>query len=100
MIARIWQSRVRSDDLEAYKKYVNDTGIKDYHATAGNRGAYLLTRLEGDTAVVMTVSFWNDLDAIRAFAGEDVTRARYYPPEDERFLLERPDRVEHFEVSS
>jgi heme-degrading monooxygenase HmoA len=99
MIARVWRSRVRRADLEAYKEYVTGTGIKDYRATPGNRGAYLLSRVEGDEAVVMTVSFWDDLASIRAFAGDDVTRARYYPPDDERFLLEHPERVEHFEVA-
>lgn len=99
MIARVWRSRVRATDLEAYKEYVTRTGITDYRATAGNRGAYLLSRVEGDVAVVMTVSFWDDLSSIRAFAGDDVTKARYYPPDDERFLLEHPDRVEHFDVS-
>ena len=33
----------------------------------------------------------------RAFAGEEVDRARYYP-EDAEFLLEMSERVEHWEV--
>lgn len=37
------------------------------------------------------------MEAIRAFAGAEVDRARYYP-EDDRFLLEKPDHVEHHRV--
>jgi hypothetical protein len=36
-------------------------------------------------------------EAIKAFAGEDPGIARYYP-EDDAFLLEKPERVEHYEV--
>jgi len=35
--------------------------------------------------------------AIRAFAGDDIERARYYP-EDRTFLLEMEPRVTHYEV--
>lgn len=34
-----------------------------------------------------------------AFAGTDIEKAHYYP-EDDRFLLEKEDTVQHFEVVS
>jgi hypothetical protein len=37
------------------------------------------------------------LASIRAFAGEDVERARYYP-EDKAFLLELEPHVTHYDV--
>jgi hypothetical protein len=37
------------------------------------------------------------MDSIRAFAGDDVERARYYP-EDEAFLLELEPHVTHYDV--
>lgn len=97
MIARIWQGRIRAGDVEAYCAYVAGTGLADYRATPGNRGAQMLTRIEDDIGHVITLSFWDDLESIRAFAGADVTRARYYP-EDRRFLLDFPERVEHYDV--
>jgi hypothetical protein len=45
----------------------------------------------------VTFTFWDSYDAIRAFAGEDVDAAVYYP-EDDRYLVEREDIVEHYEV--
>ena len=47
---------------------------------------------------VSTLSWWTGLDAIRAFAGEDIDIARYYP-EDDRFLLDRPRHVTHARVA-
>jgi heme-degrading monooxygenase HmoA len=97
VIARIWRGRVRARDVEAYKEYIAATGLADYRATPGNRGAYMLTHVDGEIGHVVTLSFWDTEASIRAFAGDDVTRARYYP-EDERFLLDFPERVEHFDV--
>jgi hypothetical protein len=39
-----------------------------------------------------------DADAIKAFAGEDIDAAVYYP-EDERYLVERDATVLHYEVA-
>lgn len=97
MIARIWRGAVRAADLEAYRAYVTETGLADYKATPGNRGAYLLTRAAGEVGEVVTLSLWDSFESIARFAGSDYERARYYP-EDERFLLEFPENVEHYEV--
>ena len=97
MIARIWRGAVRAADLREYRAYIGRTGLADYKATPGNRGACLLTRVAGETGEVITISFWDSIDAIIRFAGSDYERARYYP-EDERFLLSFPENVEHYEV--
>ena len=97
MIARIWQGRVRRRDLAAYRDYVVRTGLADYKSTPGNRGAYLLTRADGDAGFILTLSFWDSYEAISEFAGADYTRARYYA-QDERFLLDFPETVDHYEV--
>jgi hypothetical protein len=44
------------------------------------------------------MSFWDSVDDVKAFAGEDVDAARYFP-DDERFLLDFPPRLKHFEVA-
>ncbi len=99
MIARIWQGRIRASDVVAYVDYITQTGLNDYRATPGNHGAHILTRIDGDIAHVLTFSIWESVEAIKAFAGDDMTRARYYP-EDRRFLLDFPERVEHYDMPS
>lgn len=97
MIARIWRGRIRARDLASYLAYIDATGMRDYKAIPGNRGASMLSHVEGDEAAVITLSFWDSLDAIRQFAGDDMTLARYYP-RDREYLLEFPERVEQYEV--
>ena len=96
MIARIWRGAVRDADADEYVAYINATGIDEYRATPGNAGAWLLPparRPDRDRHVLAVGS----MDAVRAFAGDEPERAKYYP-EDERFLVEHDDVVEHYEV--
>ena len=97
MIARQWHGRVRSSDADAYYDYLLDTGLMDYRQTPGNRGVQVLRRRDGDVVHYLLTTLWDSWDSIKAFAGEDVERARYYP-EDTRFLLELEPTVSHFEV--
>ena len=71
--------------------------IPDYRSVAGNLGVHVLERQDGDVTHFVTLSLWTDMTAIRAFAGEDVEAAKYYP-EDKDFLLEFEPRVVHYEV--
>lgn len=97
MIARIWHGAVPADKADSYYDYLKRTGIPDYKKTAGNRGVQVLRRIEDETAHFFLVTFWESMEAIKAFAGEDVERARYYP-EDEQFLIELEPKVTHYEV--
>ncbi len=98
IILRRWASRIRTPDRAAYVQYIGDTGVVDYLATPGNLGCQMLMRdLGGGSTEVTTLSWWKSMDVIHAFAGEDVDQARYYP-EDDRFLLAKPETVEHHVV--
>ena len=100
MIFRTWRGRIRTADRAEYVAYIRATGLDDYAATPGNLGYQMITRDLGDGSTeVATMSWWESMDAIRGFAGDDPTRARYYP-EDDRFLLERPELVEHAVVEA
>jgi len=97
MIARIWHGEVATEWADEYLDYPNRTGVPDYRATGGNRGVYVLRRLEEDLANFLTVSFWESMQKIEGFAGADPEKARYYP-EDERLLLNFEPAVGHFEA--
>jgi heme-degrading monooxygenase HmoA len=99
MIARLWHGAVLAKQGDAYMRYLEETGIPDSRATPGNRGVYVLRRQEGDAAHFLFVSLWESREAIRAFAGEDIELARYYP-EDREFLLELEPTVTHYEVAA
>src|SRR5256885_17210803 len=95
MIFRKWTGRIRTADRAEYVTYILATGLADYANTPGNRGYQMITRDLGDgTSEVSTMSWWDSMDSIRGFAGAEPERARYYP-DDDRFLVERPEHVEH-----
>ena len=95
VILRLWSSRIRTSDEAEYAQYVTTTGLSDYATTPGNLGAQILMRTLSDGVTqVTTVSWWESMDAIRAFAGAEPDVARYYP-EDDRYLLDKPRNVEH-----
>ena len=98
MIARMWRGWVHTDRITEYVDIVERTGMAEYRATPGNQGAQLLTRDLGDGRTeLITLSWWSSLDDIRAFAGNDIAAAKYYP-EDDEYLVERETTVSHFEV--
>jgi heme-degrading monooxygenase HmoA len=97
MIARIWHGITPATKAADYLDYLNKTGVPDYQATEGNRGVYVLRRIEGEQAHFLTLSFWDSMQAIRNFAGVEVEKAKYYP-QDSEFLLEFEPTVIHYEV--
>lgn len=98
MIARLWHGRTRARDYDAYWAFIHERAIPDYRGTPGNLGVRLFRRLEGEHAHFLTLSYWPSLEAIKAFAGEDIAIAKYYP-EDEKYLLELEPTVQHYEVT-
>jgi len=97
MIARLWHGVVPAAKGDAYAVYLRRTGVTECRATPGNRGVDVLRRTAGGATHFLFVSFWDSMDAIRTFAGDDVERAHYYP-EDGEYLLELEPTVTHYEV--
>jgi len=97
MIARSWSGVTRAKDADVYLEYLHATGIPEYRATPGNRGVLALRRIAGDRAEFLLLTLWESEEAIRRFAGDDIGRAVFYS-EDDRYLIERGERVEHYEV--
>lgn len=99
MIARIWRGWIRPADAAAYTDYIERTGLSDYRRTPGNQGAWLLQRRDGERMEIITLSFRDSYEAIAKFAGDDISRARFYP-EDERYLIDRERTVTHHEIAA
>lgn len=96
---RTWRGAVEPGDAERYLQHQADTGIAGYRKIPGNLGAIVLRRDRDGRCEVTTVSFWESLEAVRAFAGDDPDRARFFPGDDE-LLVEKDLHVDHFEVVS
>jgi hypothetical protein len=99
-IMREWRAEIRRSLKDEYVAYVKATGLVGYLQTPGNLGATIATRdIDAQRAEIVTLSWWENEASIRAFAGNDISRAHYYP-EDERFLLTRPETVQHYDSTA
>lgn len=99
MIMRTWRGLVRCENAEQYLEHQARTGIRGYRETPGNLGALVVRRAMEEGVEVTTVSFWSSMDAVKAFAGENPERARFYPGDDE-LLADRDVHADHYEVVS
>jgi heme-degrading monooxygenase HmoA len=97
MIARIWRGTTAADRAEEYLQYIRDTGVSDYRNTPGNHGVQILMRTHDGRTDFTIISYWDSMDAIKAFAGDDPEVSRYYP-EDDEYLIEKHPYVEHHQV--
>jgi heme-degrading monooxygenase HmoA len=97
MIVRMWHGRVPTSKAIAYRKFLNERAIPHYQSVAGNISVHLLERADGEITHFITMTFWQSLDSIKGFTGEEVTKAKYYP-EDRDFLLEFEPEVFHYQV--
>jgi heme-degrading monooxygenase HmoA len=84
-------------DAERYSEYMGETGFRALRATPGNLGVLGLVRTVGERAEHVVMSLWESEAAIRRFAGAEIGRAVFYP-EDERYLVEKDEHVDHFAV--
>jgi heme-degrading monooxygenase HmoA len=97
MIARIWHGVTAATKSNEYLEFLKERAIPDYKSAEGNKGVYLLRRVEGEQAHFLTLTFWESALAIEKFAGSDIEKAKYYP-EDKEFLLGFEQTVTHYEV--
>lgn len=95
MIARLWHGAVPAAKKADYLERMRTVALPDYQSIAGNRGAFCLCRMEGDVAHFEMLTFWDDVDAIKRFAGEDYETAKYYDF-DRSFLIEMEPKVLHY----
>jgi heme-degrading monooxygenase HmoA len=96
MIVRIWHGRTKASDADRYLEFLQQSGVQDYMNTPGNQEVNIWRSIEGEVAHFWTVSTWDTMESIEAFAGKDAEKAKYYP-EDDGFLLEFEPTVKHYE---
>ncbi len=99
MICRMWHGITARSKADAYTAFLEQRAVPDYRSVPGNLSVAVLRHDEGERTHFMTVTYWASEDSIRAFAGDDLLEAKYYP-EDQDFLLEFEPKVRHFAVTA
>lgn len=59
----------------AYRAFLNRRAIPDYQSVPGDLSVHILERAEGEVTLIVTLTFWESLEAIKGFAG-DAWRSR------------------------
>lgn len=97
MIARIWHGKTSLEKFEDYSCFLKEVALPDYEKTKGFTGLSFLKKIKNNEGHFTLITYWQNLEVIKNFAGEDYEKAKYYP-EDDAFLLEFEEQVEHHEV--
>jgi heme-degrading monooxygenase HmoA len=97
MIERVWSARTTRDGARTYAEYFRRTVLPELSAIEGYRGARVLERELNGGIELVVVTRWQTLDAIRAFAGDELDRAVVH--DEAAVLLTDYDRkVRHYGV--
>ena len=99
LVARIWRGRVPTSRADEYAKYLYEAGLLKIRGVAGNLGAEMLRRTDGDVTEFVVISYWPDRESIKAFAGADIEKAHFLP-RDREFLINPDDFVRHYDVTN
>jgi heme-degrading monooxygenase HmoA len=97
MIIREWRGRASPDRADAYPAHFRRNVLPELRSLAGFVGASLCRRDEANRIEYMVLTRWQSLDAIRAFAGNDVERA-VVEPGAVAALTDFDDFARHYEI--
>jgi heme-degrading monooxygenase HmoA len=97
LIIREWRGRAAPTKPDAYPAHFRADVLPELREIPGFLGAQLARRRRDDAIEFLVLTRWRSLDAIRAFAGADISRA-VVEPEAVAALVEFDARVQHYEV--
>ncbi|HET7575341.1 MAG TPA: hypothetical protein VFK19_02105 [Sphingomicrobium sp.] len=99
MICRLWRGWTSLRNADAYERIVRNEVIPGIEARSipGFRHIDLMKRDFGDEIEFQTLMWFDSLDAVKAFMGEDYS-VSHVPPEARALLNSFDDRAAHYEV--
>jgi antibiotic biosynthesis monooxygenase (ABM) superfamily enzyme len=99
MICRLWRGWTTPEDAAAYERIVRTEVIPGIEARKipGFRHIDLMKRDLGGEIEFQTLMWFDNVDAIKAFMGEDYSLS-HVPPEARAVLNSFDDRAAHYQV--
>jgi antibiotic biosynthesis monooxygenase (ABM) superfamily enzyme len=99
MITRLWRGWTPRENADSYERFLLDEMFPSMAAIPGFQGAEVLRRADGEEVAFITLTHFESLEGIRAFAGENYETAVIEPAAGA--LLSRHDaHAEHYATSS
>ena len=99
MITRLWRGWTANKNADAYEGFLLNSMFPAMREIPGFLGADVLRRADGDEVAFVTLTRFDSLDAIRAFAGEN-DETPVIEPEALALLSRYDDRALHFDTAS
>jgi hypothetical protein len=96
-IARIWRGRTTRAKADEYARYLYEAGIKPLEKKA--LGVQSLREDRETESEFVTISYWENIEAMSRFTGGDPRRIHHLD-RDAEFLIELPQSVQVLEIVS
>jgi heme-degrading monooxygenase HmoA len=97
VITRLWHGWTNSENADKYEELLKSEILPGIHRIAGFRGATLLRRDAGTEVEFITLTYFDSMDAVVAFAGQDYEVA-VVPPEARKLLSRFDQRSSHYDT--
>jgi hypothetical protein len=101
MISRVWHGWTLPENAEAYESLLKNEifiGISK-REIVGYRGIHLLRRDLGQEIEFITIMWFDSIEAVQSFAGEDYEVA-VVPPKARALLSRFDEKSQHYEVKA
>ncbi|QHB32940.1 hypothetical protein F0T03_12700 [Yersinia canariae] len=95
MIVRTWHGCVPLEYAEDFAVHLDLTGVRHSQEIVGNKGAFVRRVTQGNWEHFFLATYWEDIKAVKAFAGNDYHIAVTYPDDDKFCLLSDPYVFQH-----
>ena len=99
MIGRLWHGWTKRENADRYEKFPRNDVLPNLNQILGYKGAYVFRKEEMDETEFVTLTFFDNMEAVRRFAGDSYEVAIVLP--EARKLLSRFDeKSRHYEIVS
>jgi hypothetical protein len=96
-VARIWRGRTTRRRADEYAGYLYENGIKPLEEEA--LGVQLFREDREAESEFVTISYWESVEAMARFAGDDPRRIHHLE-RDPEFLIDLPKEVQILDIVS
>ena len=97
-VARTWHGSTSPENADAFEHFLRDKVFPDFEKSLkGYHGAQLLRRKLDDHVEFMTIMWFDSMDSVRLFAGDDYETA-HIDPNVEKLLWQYSKKSIHSDV--
>jgi heme-degrading monooxygenase HmoA len=97
MIARVWKGWTTHESSQGYQELLEKKVLPSLKKIEGYRGGWVLRKTNKDEVEFLVMNFFESLDAVRRFSGEDYS-VPVIEHEARKFLSRFEPAATHYEI--